>query len=538
MSRFAWFVVFCCLVIFGAAYLVADRILEQVPHIEDEVAYLFQAQVFSIGHLYVDAPVPSNCFFAPFVIDHEGRRFGKYPPGWPLLLAAGVWMGQAWWVNAGCAALTTALLFRLGAELHSPLVGAMAAGLMVTSPFVLILSGSLMAHPSCLLFVTAFLWCFWRVYGPERCRGNSDGWALAMGVALGCAFVIRPYTALAVGFPAVTLVVAALASAILRAAGTAPIVSGILRPVRRATEYGLRRQLRRSWYVVLGFVPLALLVPLTNAVWTGDPLQSPYVLFWPYDRIGFGPGHGTLPGGNTVWVGLSEAVVNVGHLANHLHGWPALSLTFVILLFVVRPRRGRDLYLLSTALALILAYVFYWTSGDVFGPRYVYEATSALIALSAAGILRVWMRVQRCAPGSGMASPGPAHVQPAVQGGKGRALGWGLPIAISLVALFLVDLGLYLPWQLQSYRGLYGITAEPRQVLEQADLNNALVIVRDENGWKDHAVTFAMNRPTLDGDVVYANDCGSLNGRLLAAYPGREVYTFDGYRVRPFSWSE
>ena len=98
----------------------------------------------------------------------------------------------------------------------------------------------------------------------------------------------------------------------------------------------------------------------------------------------------------------------------------------------------------------------------------------------------------------------------------------------------LIDLLVYLPWQLWRYRALYGITAAPRKALQAADLHNALVIVRDENGWKDYAVAFSMNRPTLDGDIVFANDCGPLVGQLLTHFADRAVYIFDGERVLPY----
>jgi hypothetical protein len=289
------------------------------------------------------------------------------------------------------------------------------------------------------------------------------------------------------------------------------------------------------WFMGLGFVPLALMMPLSNAIWTGDPMLSPYVLFWPYDRLGFGPGYGPLPEGNTIWLGLSSSIAALGHLANILHGWPALSLTFVVLLFLFKPRHRADLFLISTALSLILAYAFYWTSGDVFGPRYAYEATSALLVLSAAGIRRVWrFCASQRVPGKQVTGQQALASDQGMEGRAGPAwtrrcgqVLWGV-----LVLLMLVNLGLYLPWQFRVYRGLYGVTAEPREALQEAGLHNALVIVRDENGWKDYAVAFSLNRPTLDGDVVYANDCASLTEQLLAHYPEREVYYYDGQSVR------
>ncbi|MBN1933718.1 MAG: glycosyltransferase family 39 protein, partial [Anaerolineae bacterium] len=198
-TRAHWLVVGCCLGVFVAAGLIADWVFERVPHLEDEVAYLFQAQVFAAGKLYVDAPFHTNCFFAPFVLDHQGHRFGKYSPGWPALLAVGVRLGQPWWVNAGFAALAVALTFRLGREVSDRRAGIIAAVLAATSPFVLLLAGSLMSHTSCLAFTTAFVWCFRRSVVAVR---RSRLWALVAGVMLGAVFAIRPYTALAVGFPA------------------------------------------------------------------------------------------------------------------------------------------------------------------------------------------------------------------------------------------------------------------------------------------------------------------------------------------------
>jgi hypothetical protein len=260
--------------------------------------------------------------------------------------------------------------------------------------------------------------------------------------------------------------------------------------------------------VALGFAPLALTVPLFNAIWTGDPFLSPYVLFWPYDRLGFGPGTGPMPNGNSVWLGLSGAFAAIGHLANHLSGWPTMSLTFVVLLFLFRPRHKWDLFLIATAASLIFAYVLYWTSGDVFGPRYAYEIASVLYVLSAAGIVRVGHWMQR------------------------RGMLWLLCIVLG--GLLLIDLSIYLPWQFREYYGLYGITARPRDILQNANLNNALVIVHEERGWWDYAVAFSMNEPTLDGSVVYANDCAPYTDQLIAQYPGREVFYFDGETVRPY----
>jgi len=474
-----WAATGCCLLAFVAAGLVAVLLLGQVPHLEDEVAYLFQAQVFSAGKFYVQSPDQPGCFFAPFVLDHEGRRFGKYPPGWPAILSVGVSLGQPWWVNAAGAALTVALVFRLAKSLYDGRTAGLAAALTVLSPFVLLLAGSLMSHTWCLVFLTAFLWAFYQSW--EGDRAHRDRWGWVSGLALGAAFAIRPFTAVALAMPA--------------------SFCALWRLIRD-------REYRPLWFLSLGFVPIAASVPLCQAIWTGDPLQSPYTLFWPYDRLGFGPGTGPLASGNTPWLGLSGSVAAIGHLASDLFGWPALSLTFVVLLFLFRPHQRWALVLVSSALSLVFGYALYWTSGDVFGPRYAYESVSALIVLSARGIVQVgdWL--------------------------EGRGKLWLLKAGLGV--LVGVGLVLYWPWQISSYRGLYGITAQPRTVFMEAGLVHALVIVEEERGWWDYAVAFSLNAPTLDGDVVYANECGPEVEALLRTYSDRAVYRFDGEHLVPY----
>jgi 4-amino-4-deoxy-L-arabinose transferase-like glycosyltransferase len=444
---------------------------------------LFQAKVFALGQAYVPAPSEPQCFNAPFVLDYAGKRFGKYPPGWPALLALGVIMGQPWWVNAACTALSLALTFRLGTETNSRAVGLLAAALAVTSPFLLLLSGSMMAHPACLTFTTAFFWCFRRSLAREVAFWKNT-WAALAGVMLGNVFAIRPYTA----------------SAVL-------IATGLL------AAWRLLRQ--RAWqnplWLLAGFVLPALSVPAFNALVTGNAFLSLYELAWPFDRLGFGPGHGVLPSGHTVWAGLGMMVTALAQLSGQLHGWPGLSLVFVIALFWLKPKHFWNRFLGGVTLAIMLAYVFYWTAGSIWGPRYYSEATSALLILSAAGITQMFQRIGRHRPR------------------RQKAL------LLALLALVGGNLLIYLPWQLESYRNLYGITGSSSATLQAAALDNALVIVQDKNQWQAYAVPFSLNSPLLNGKVVYARDCGSSLASLQASFPARKVYTFDGLTVQPYT---
>jgi len=64
---------------------VSDDVFERIPHIEDEFAYLWQAEVMAEGMISLPSPETAKVFLVPFVVDHDGQRFAKYSPGWPAV---------------------------------------------------------------------------------------------------------------------------------------------------------------------------------------------------------------------------------------------------------------------------------------------------------------------------------------------------------------------------------------------------------------------------------------------------------------------
>ncbi len=94
-------------------YFVPNR---QFPNSADDWSYLFQARLFASGHLYAedslyDKANPLQRYLgANCVTDYHGRRFSKYPPGWPLILAAGSAVGAEWLVAPLLGALLVFLV--------------------------------------------------------------------------------------------------------------------------------------------------------------------------------------------------------------------------------------------------------------------------------------------------------------------------------------------------------------------------------------------------------------------------------------------
>ena len=117
-----------------------------MPHLEDEFANFFQAKSFTSGHITADSPSQPLSFFVPFIVDFNGARFAKYTPGYPLVLALGVLIGQPWVINALAAALGILGVYLLGRDLFDHDTGMLAAALGTISPMFLILSGTLLPH--------------------------------------------------------------------------------------------------------------------------------------------------------------------------------------------------------------------------------------------------------------------------------------------------------------------------------------------------------------------------------------------------------
>src|SRR4030066_227381 len=98
--------------------LFSSLVFERVPHVNDEIAYLFQAKLFQSGRLYASTPCGREFFDFPHIINN-GKWYSIYPPGFPLLLVLGLAFRTPWLINPILAGLTMVLFFLLGSEIYS-----------------------------------------------------------------------------------------------------------------------------------------------------------------------------------------------------------------------------------------------------------------------------------------------------------------------------------------------------------------------------------------------------------------------------------
>jgi 4-amino-4-deoxy-L-arabinose transferase-like glycosyltransferase len=470
----------------AASFYVASEILEGIPHVEDEFAYLWQAEVMAEGRITLPSPPEPESFLVPFVVDHNGARFGKYPPGWPAVLALGVTAGAAEWVNPLLAGVVVWLTYRLGRRLAGDVAGILAALLTATSPMLLMLSGTLMSHMLSLVLTLAWMvaWFDLFVAAPEvgPPGGERPIRQFAAGGSLGLLVLTRPATAAAVALPFLVHAVVLLARRRPRAGRDLAVIAGATAVV-------------------------ALLLPVWQWALTGDARVSPYTLFWPYDRFGFGAGFGPLPEGHSLRQGWINTRLSLHAWQQDLFGWPFLSWIFLLPGLWSLRRRTEGWLAAAIFPSLVVVYAAYWVGSWLLGPRYYVEAVPPLAAISAAGM--VWV--------GGWATD-------RARGGRARRLS----AAAAVVVLLMVNLVAYAPLRVGGLRGLFGITRAALNAFEEVDPGRAVVIVRRNPYWHGYGNLLTLVPPFRESGLLLIYERGArIDAATAALFPDRPVFIYD-----------
>jgi hypothetical protein len=468
---------------------ISIHIFEGIPHLEDEYAYTWQAQVIARGELTVPSPPEHKSFLVPFVVDYQGERFGKYPIGWPTVLSFGERVGLRWLVNPLLAGFGVWLTYRLGSKILGTTIGLLAAGLTLTSPFFLMNSGSLLSHPWGLVLSLGLAVSWLDATTP---RDPTPGWlpTLAAGLTLGILVLSRPLTALGVAIPF------AIHGLILLIQGT-PII--------------------RKRVVAIGII--VMLVGSLHFLWqyaaTGNPLQNTYTLWWEYDRVGFGPGFGVTQEGHNLRLAWRNLKFSLNSGYSDLFGW--LKASWIFLPFGLWAVRKSSKALLVTGVfpALVILYLGYWIGAWVLGPRYYYEGLYSLTILTAAGI--TWL------------AGWPPDIREQSQCYQGNWRFRPLGMAALVILLIAGNIIFYAPGRIGQLRGLYGNSRQqlaPFQSSEAEALTPALIIV-DTDSWRAYAGLLELANPMLDSPYIFIWSRGPRsNTAVIEAFEDRHVYYY------------
>jgi hypothetical protein len=529
MSRYASLALIFSLLAVAASAWIGAHIFENLPHIEDEMAFVWQAEAIEeAGAIKLPSPPCPSCFLVPFVVDYHGERFGKYPPGWPVILAAGIRLGIRNLVNPLLAGLGVWLTFRLGKKLLGNWVGILAAFLTLASPFFLMESSSLLSHPLTLVLTLTLTLSWLDTFWPAETNAGTilplQPWykrrappwltALVAALSLGVLALTRPLTAVGVGLPFA--------------------IHGLTL---------LWRGPRRARRLVLLVGLLALLVSLLFFLWqfalTGNALLNPYILWWPYDKVGFGPGIGVAPNGNDLPHAITNIYVSIKTGASDLFGWGMFSWIFLPFGIWAIRRCQRAWLVGSIFPSLVLVYTTYWISSWLLGPRYYYEGLFSLTILSAAGIS--WLAGLPIGSGENftrvLISVSDLHFRkPDFSALRNLYRPFS---AIALVILLIaVSVFYYDPARIGGLKGLYGVSRSqilPFLTPQAATSTPALVVVYPQSSWIEYGALLDLETPMLNTPFIFIiNNNPVLNQQAIAAFPGRKV--IDYYPDQPYTF--
>ncbi len=460
-----------------AAALVGSLIYENMPHLEDEFAYLWQAKTIASGNLTLPTPEFSKSLLIPFVIDFQGQRFGKYPPGWPAALSLGVRLGILNWVNPLLAGLAAWLTYRLGKRTLGEKTALLGTVLLCTSPLFLVQAGSMLSHIWSLVLAISFFLSW--IDSLER-EDNSHNWLppLVGGLSLGMLALTRPLTAAAVALPFA--------------------LQGI-RVLFQGSSWKRKRILLIGG---IALISMGLYLIWQYAV-TGSFLTNPYTLWWPYDKYGFGTGYGVAEGGHSLLQGWRNTKYSLKVAASDLFGWATISWLFLPVGFWAARKQPLAYFSAGITGSLVLVYLAYWVSSWLLGSRYYFEALPGLALLSAAGI--IWL----------------AGKKPDDKDG-GSILARLRPLGIAVIVSLLIfsNLFFYLPARLGGLQGLYGIERADLEIFGSAEVKDyqpALVIV-DSEEWMPYGSTLVLESPGLDSPLIFAWSLGPKTNLKMEEY--------------------
>ncbi len=460
---------------------------ERLPHVEDELAYLFQARTFAHGALTAPAPPEAaQPGLDYYLLDiRDGRWFAVTAPGWPAVLALGWLAGVPWLVNPLLAGL--AVLF--GAGITRRFAGRdqadLLALLMGCSPWLIAGGASMMTHSLTIALVLFAWWAVLRSDDPGRRAGVH---LFAAGLALGWVFCTRSLEGLVFG-----------------------VLTGLW------VLFGPGGSLKRALIYSLGCVATGSLALAYNWHFTGSPLVAPLDAYlarlWQgtANTYGFGPNIGPPGGwgaldltpGHTPFEGLVNTLNNLAGLQFELLGWSVGSLLLVYAFLLWQRPKPFDRAMLAVVATVVAVMFFYWFAGSFYiGPRYWYLAAFPLLFLSVRGFEAVTARL-----------------------GTDEAATLRLTALLWILCLFGVMI--FLPWRGVTKYFQYGTYhSSVRAAADAGEFGNALVLVAPGG---DPGSALFLNDPWLRADrPIYLADSDRLDVAALArAFPDRPIIRFD-----------
>ena len=442
-----------------------------IPAMNDTYDYILQARALSSGYLTI--PDVGNAQL--FGLQHAA---GKYPLGFPAILAPFDWLGVPWLANPVLGGATVAVLFFFVRAIEGERVAAIAALALAACPWFVFNAAGHLSHIATGLWLLCFSFSLHTLL---RCRYLRHA-ALA-GLFLGLALLTRPFDAAVYAFPV-----------------------GVV-----AVVYVLRNA--RVWllpFALLGVIVLAAigLYLLINSAGRADALQTGY------GDSPLGALMHQMPGSPLEYLSwLHESTVAMSGLW-WMGVFPA-AVAWTVGLWSVAKSSDTPRLWLASGFSLLLGYgLFVFKSTFWLGPRWYVPLTPLAAYLVAKGVVAA------------------GAVALSQSGGAARlARGYLRGIALVYLAAWSIAVPIWL--YESSQRPPHGVDGRLLQAVQRQGLDHAVVALSEDyycTGTTQptykilRAAGWTMRIPFSTSPVIYVNRIPGWERTVRERWPDRAIY--------------
>jgi hypothetical protein len=325
---------------------VAFFVNRETPVVQDSAAHLFQAKIFSKFKLFAPEPAVPDAFTGSLdlLVMQKGKWYGMYFPGFAALLAPASWLNLEWMVSPLLASLSCMLWIFYARRWHNQKTAVLIGWLILLSPFVIVMSSTVMVFTPELFFASATI-VFARLSLEKPTATNL----LALCVALVGGFLVRFFSLI-------------------------PLLAPIL--IYSSWESFRKKIIKIPFAITAGILIGVVLVCWYQYKTTGNPLVPGYKIEVTDLGIGFGEHE---MGEHSPLRAIDNVSNNLLGLNYYLGGWLSGSLLFVFA-FLLRQKIQLWDKLLLAGCGCVMAFYFTRFGQDLFfGPRNYYCFTPILL---------------------------------------------------------------------------------------------------------------------------------------------------------------
>jgi hypothetical protein len=456
------------------------------PSYDDSLVQYIQGKIYAQGEFFIKHPL-QEFFQTKLMINTKEQWYSIWQPLHAFFISLGFRVGAPWIANPMLGGLTLVAIYFLARRVAGEKTARLAALLTLFCPFIFFMSSEYMVHATSLLFSALFLLFFFEMRHAIEFKNQTDAacFALLVGLSIGMVFLIRPLTGVGVMLLFVVF---------------------FLYELWKKPKDHLPSMLA----IGLGFAVCGCIQIWYNLNTTTDWWLAPYVKDHERGLPGFERGH-------TILIGLLKGQREWGLLNHAMFEWFVPSTIFV-LLACLTPMKNTALKLLALLLVVYsIVNMYNRFIYHIFGPRFIYELTPAIIVLTAYGMMKLPALI-RC---WGIRLPaGKSSTQAS--------------LIITVMVIFASGWSDKIPMVMGMYkRYIHNKPQFVETILEGTEKPALVFIERPRNkfgtrrreGPNKYLWVAFLNPPTPDAPVIVARDLGDTrNKELMAYYPKHKPY--------------